>query len=172
MNWITPFAGMFIGWITNVIALEMLFLPKDPMYLLGFRLPFTPGLVPQNKTKIVKTASKNISSIVIDSLANGSKEKAFSLFNKILDKYWVTSIFVPEFKRQDIYDKMVTSVAQDKDTQKVIHSILQDQMEEYDANHFEDTVRKLAKESLRGIKVLGGIVGGLVGILTMYIGAL
>jgi len=172
MNWITPFAGIFIGWITNVLALEMLFKPKNPLYILGVRLPFTPGLVPQNKNKIAKTASDNMSGVVIDSLSNGSKEKVFSLFNKILDKHWLTEIFVPSFKREQLYNKMILSVANDDETKKVIQSILQDQMEVYDADHFEDTVRKLAKESLRGIKILGGLVGGLVGLFTMLIGAL
>ncbi len=41
-----PLIGAVIGYITNYIAVKMLFHPYKPVMLGKFRLPFTPGIVP------------------------------------------------------------------------------------------------------------------------------
>lgn len=42
-----PLIGALIGYITNDIAIKMLFRPYEPIMLGRFRLPFTPGIVPR-----------------------------------------------------------------------------------------------------------------------------
>ena len=50
-----PLIGAVIGYITNYIAVKMLFRPLKPIYLFGKRLPFTPGIVPRRKDDLAKT---------------------------------------------------------------------------------------------------------------------
>jgi uncharacterized membrane-anchored protein YjiN (DUF445 family) len=47
-----PFIGGLIGYITNRIAIKMLFRPLNPLYVGRFRLPFTPGVVPRRKEEL------------------------------------------------------------------------------------------------------------------------
>ena len=42
-----PLIGGIIGYLTNDLAIKMLFRPYKAMYLGRFRLPFTPGIVPR-----------------------------------------------------------------------------------------------------------------------------
>jgi hypothetical protein len=49
---IPPAAGAVIGFITNVIAIKMLFRPLKEIRIFGIRLPFTPGLLPRQRHKL------------------------------------------------------------------------------------------------------------------------
>ena len=49
---VPPAAGAVIGFITNVIAIRMLFRPLKAIRLFGIRLPFTPGLLPRQRHKL------------------------------------------------------------------------------------------------------------------------
>lgn len=49
---VPPLAGAVIGFITNVIAIRMLFRPLREIRVLGRRLPFTPGLLPRQRHKL------------------------------------------------------------------------------------------------------------------------
>ena len=44
-----PVLGAVIGYITNYIAIRMLFQPYEAKYILGHKLPFTPGIIPRRK---------------------------------------------------------------------------------------------------------------------------
>ena len=57
MNWsiiLAPVMGGIIGYITNDLAIKMLFHPYKPIYIGKYRLPFTPGLIPSQKERIAK----------------------------------------------------------------------------------------------------------------------
>jgi len=47
-----PLVGAVIGYVTNDIAIRMLFRPRKAVYLFGVRLPFTPGIVPRRKDQL------------------------------------------------------------------------------------------------------------------------
>lgn len=51
---ITPLIGAAIGYVTNYIAVKMLFRPLHPVKLGKFQLPFTPGLIPKEKKRLAK----------------------------------------------------------------------------------------------------------------------
>ncbi len=47
-----PLLGAFIGYMTNYVAIRMLFRPLKPWYLLGVRLPMTPGVIPLKRRQL------------------------------------------------------------------------------------------------------------------------
>jgi uncharacterized membrane protein YheB (UPF0754 family) len=49
---IPPVAGAIIGYVTNAIAIKMLFRPLNPIYIFGFKLPLTPGILPRQRKKL------------------------------------------------------------------------------------------------------------------------
>ncbi len=53
--------GAVIGYITNDIAIRMLFRPHQPKYILGIHIPFTPGIIPKEKSRIAASIGKAIS---------------------------------------------------------------------------------------------------------------
>lgn len=58
---IPPVVGALIGYITNAIAIRMLFRPHNPKYLFGKRIPFTPGIIPKEKGRIAEAIGTVIS---------------------------------------------------------------------------------------------------------------
>ena len=58
---IGPLVGAVIGYITNDIAIKMLFRPYNAVRVFGVRLPFTPGLIPKERRNIAKSIGETIS---------------------------------------------------------------------------------------------------------------
>ena len=51
--WILPpLVGALIGYVTNLVAIKMLFRPLHEIRLFGLRLPFTPGILPRERAKL------------------------------------------------------------------------------------------------------------------------
>lgn len=58
---VAPLVGSVIGYITNDIAIRMLFRPHKPKYLWGWKVPFTPGIIPKEKGRIAVAVGNAIS---------------------------------------------------------------------------------------------------------------
>ncbi|MBQ3426973.1 MAG: DUF445 family protein [Clostridia bacterium] len=63
---IPPIVGAAIGYITNDIAIKMLFRPRHPVYIGKFRIPLTPGLIPREKSRIAKSIGSVVSEQLLD----------------------------------------------------------------------------------------------------------
>lgn len=58
---IGPAVGGLIGYITNYIAIRMLFRPHQAKYFMGIHIPFTPGIIPKEKSRIANSIGKAVS---------------------------------------------------------------------------------------------------------------
>ena len=58
---IGPAVGSVIGYITNDIAIRMLFRPHQAKYIMGIHVPFTPGIIPKEKSRIAGAIGKAVS---------------------------------------------------------------------------------------------------------------
>ncbi|MCL2602685.1 MAG: DUF445 family protein [Treponema sp.] len=53
LQWVLPpLVGAVIGYVTNLVAIRMLFRPLNEIRLFGVRLPFTPGILPRERRKL------------------------------------------------------------------------------------------------------------------------
>lgn len=73
---LAPVLGGIIGYITNDLAIKMLFHPHRPVYIGKWHVPFTPGLIPSQKQRIAKSLGNVISSQLLD--AQTIREEALS----------------------------------------------------------------------------------------------
>lgn len=64
---LVPLVGCLIGYITNDLAIKMLFRPRKPVYIGAWHIPFTPGLIPQQKSRIAASIGKVISMQLLNS---------------------------------------------------------------------------------------------------------
>lgn len=64
---IPPAVGALIGYITNDIAIKMLFHPRKPIYIGKWQLPFTPGLIPKEKDRVARSIGKVVSTQLLNS---------------------------------------------------------------------------------------------------------
>ncbi|MBR2146423.1 MAG: DUF445 family protein [Muribaculaceae bacterium] len=77
-----PALGAVIGYITNDIAIRMLFRPRTAKYICGKRVPFTPGIIPKEKDRIASAIGGAIS----ENLMNREVLEKTLLSNEMLDK--------------------------------------------------------------------------------------
>lgn len=61
---ISPLVGAAIGWITNDLAIKMIFRPLEPKYIGKWKLPFTPGLIPKEKKRIAHAIGQTANTLV------------------------------------------------------------------------------------------------------------
>jgi uncharacterized membrane protein YheB (UPF0754 family) len=52
---VPPLVGAAIGFVTNVLAIKMLFRPLRAYYIGPLRLPFTPGILPRERAVLAKS---------------------------------------------------------------------------------------------------------------------
>lgn len=155
-----------------MIAIEMLFRPKQPKYIAGKRVPLTPGLIPLNKKDMITIAADHTTTVVVDSLTDINElenTEQFKLFNKILDSHWATKIFVAPGRRKELFIRSATTISKDSSIKKMIHNIIEKQMDSYDIDLLEQTVRNISKTSLKGIKVIGAFTGLVIGTIAIFI---
>ncbi len=62
LPWILPpLLGAIIGYVTNRIAIKMLFRPLNPKRILGVQIPLTPGIIPRNRSDLARTIGRMVS---------------------------------------------------------------------------------------------------------------
>ncbi|MBK1811677.1 DUF445 family protein [Clostridium sp. YIM B02505] len=73
--------GAIIGYITNWVAIKMLFRPHYEKRLFGIKLPFTPGLIPKEKARISRSVGETVGNhlltndVMVSALSNDNIKK-------------------------------------------------------------------------------------------------
>jgi uncharacterized membrane protein YheB (UPF0754 family) len=66
LPWILPpLLGAIIGYVTNYVAIRMLFRPLAEWRFLGLRVPLTPGIIPKNRYVLSENIGKMVSEQLI-----------------------------------------------------------------------------------------------------------
>ena len=97
---IGPAVGAVIGYITNDIAIRMLFRPHQPKYIMGIHIPFTPGIIPKEKNRIAGAIGKAVS----ENLMNREVLEKSLLSEEMLEKIG------------DAIDEFVSTQSQNRET--------------------------------------------------------
>jgi len=94
-----PILGGLIGYYTNDIAIKMLFRPYKAVYILGQKVPFTPGLIPSNQERL----GQNIANAIMKSLL--TPEEMQNLARRLLETerlqggiVWLLRLVVDQIK--------------------------------------------------------------------------
>ena len=187
-----PLISALIGWITNFIAVKMIFRPRKPINILGFKII---GLIPKRKSdlarKIGETIEKElISHEDIQAVINtkGFHQDIINSIMGLLDAFvkqklaanpFVALLLsgeladqVREMVRNEIHavlphfmEKMFITMEEKLD----FKAIVQEKIENFDMSRFEEIVYKIAAKELQAIEWFGAILGFCIGIIQVFI---
>ena len=79
---IAPLLGGVIGYITNDIAIRMLFRPHTAKYVFGIHIPFTPGIIPKEKGRIAEA----VGGVISENLMNKEVLERYLLSEDMIEK--------------------------------------------------------------------------------------
>ncbi len=179
--------GAMIGWITNYVAIKMLFRPYKEINFGSFKIQ---GLIPKRKHEIAisiaDTVQKELISLKdVTSTLDGEELEARmgNMIDKILDeklegeltkKFPMLAMFMSEDMLKKIKNMIKTSILENKDTiiemfsnyleEKVsFRDIIITNVDGFSLEKLEDITYSLAKKELKHIEVVGAILGGIIG---------
>lgn len=185
--------GAMIGWITNYIAIKMLFRPYKEINFLFFNIQ---GLIPKRRSEIAvsiaDTVQKELISLkdITNSLnADELEEKMGAVIDKILEekleseitkKFPMLAMFLSDEIINKIKSMIKTSILENKETiinmftsyleEKVdFKKIIIENVEAFSLEKLEEITYSLAKKELKHIEVIGAILGGIIGIFQFAI---
>ena len=155
-----PLIGAVIGYVTNWIAVKMMFRPLKEIKIGKFKLPFTPGIIPKNRKRI----AKSIAIAINDNLLTNSDLTDKLMSNDIQDSI---RLKVSNFAMSDqiLGDKILETVDGQKLNQikgnltnKLSNSIYLSILEANVGEIVGEQVELAAAEKLKGSLI--GIFGG------------
>lgn len=97
---IAPLLGGVIGYITNDIAIRMLFRPHTAKYVFGIHIPFTPGIIPKEKGRIAEA----IGGVISENLMN----------KEVLEKYLLSEDMIGKIR--SAVEEFITTQQQNQET--------------------------------------------------------
>lgn len=100
-----PIVGAIIGYITNDIAIRMLFRPHQAKYIFGVKLPFTPGIIPKEKERIAQAIGSSISTNLMNQEVlekNLLSDDMLAKLSNAINEFFATQKSNPETLRQFI----------------------------------------------------------------------
>ena len=115
-----PLIGGVIGYITNDIAIRMLFRPHQAKYLFGRKLPFTPGIIPKEKGRIAGAVGGAISENLMNQevmernlLSEEMMEKLSATFDRFFDTQRKSDETLRSFLKRFLSDEEIESISTD-----------------------------------------------------------
>lgn len=146
-----PLIGAFIGYLTNRVAIRMLFRPLKPWYLFTLRIPMTPGVIPSKRHDLALNIGEMVGEHLLTSTEVGKalKKKKFQdhLYGLIKGRIGgilerdlgPLSALIPK-RFTSYYDIGAKTIAYNIKTS--LHSYM-------DSDEFEDTVRGSIESSFQ-----------------------
>ena len=174
--WTLPVAGAFVGYITNWIAIKLLFEPADPVDIGPFILQ---GLFESRQIEVSDEfahfmESRVLSpSMLLDALTNQNEEEMFLFLRTQLP--WP----IPEHVLHAAMEALRT-IASNPNEYKDIHSYicqsldientLSSRLKKLSPTNFEDLLHPVFQEDEIILIVVGGVLGALAGLIQTRLG--
>jgi uncharacterized membrane protein YheB (UPF0754 family) len=179
--------GGLIGWITNILAIKLLFRPITPVKIPILNIEIL-GLIPKRKNEIAANIGEVISNelLSMDDILNqalkGSDGEDFNSYitdkikNIINEKLniipmpfrMMASPYIDEILNKEV-PIAINEISDDlllKAKEKVnIQQIVEEKINELDLVQLEDIIIKVAKKELKHIEILGLVLGAIIGLL-------
>ncbi|NLK08708.1 MAG: DUF445 family protein [Firmicutes bacterium] len=182
-----PFVGGTIGWITNRLAIKMMFRPREPI-----KVPLLPievqGLLPKFKAELATNIGKAIEEellpvdVIIRKLEDTDyKTELLAVIGDHVDVRFERSLprLVPESIRlilakvakevinqelPPLFDKLMEKAKIKLETDFHIGKLVEEQVMAFDFDELERLILSVSHRELQHLELLGGVLGFIIGI--------
>lgn len=178
--------GAMIGWVTNILAIKLLFRPIKSVNILGIKIQ---GLIPKRKNEIAKNIGEIVENEllsmddIIENVLTPENIDQVKYILKTRTKQVITekvpSIIIAPFKDKiSLYvDNMIDEEGDgiieelmdrvnDKNKNGIrLAKIVEEKVNTFELEKIENIIISVAKKELKHIEVLGGVLGFLIGIV-------
>lgn len=189
-SWIViPLLGAFIGWVTNVLAIRLLFRPRRPYKFLFWTIQ---GLIPKRRTEM----AANVAAVVDQDLLPPAEiwkrfttpdmeqravEVVLELVNRRLEERFPA--FLPSALKQALgrvleetirkgAPVMLSRLAEEfrlAACSASLGTLVAEKLNILDLERVEELVVKVAARELRYIELLGGLLGLVIGVIQVLV---
>lgn len=188
-----PVISGFIGWVTNWVAIKMLFHPREPKFIFGYNIQ---GIFPKRQEQFAQKLGKlvadellsfsdieqkitnpeNLKNILpqvethIDhflrvKLSDSMPVVSMFIGDKTIDK--LKSVFMEEL--EILFPKMMKEYATSPKSQLDLEKIVTEKVNAFSSDKLEDILYQVMAKEFRFVEILGGVLGFLIGILQILI---
>jgi uncharacterized membrane protein YheB (UPF0754 family) len=194
-TWTVPLIGAFIGWITNWLAIKMLFRPRKPVKILFITFQ---GIFPKNKPRIAEKLGTIVQRDLInfddindrlqdpEALNNFKEEIAIRVDNAIRDRIMKNAFLdaiIPDQLIQSIHKTIVDEIGANlpkvikssmlKIEQKLdIQTIVRNKVELFSDEKLEQLLLDITAKEFTFIEIIGAVLGFLIGIIQLLVSAM
>lgn len=183
-----PLIGGLIGWVTNVLAIRLLFRPLKPLKIGPFVIH---GLIPKRRSEIAIAIADTVANELVDiggllkqvSSPEVQKELMRSIMQVVEERGKERMpTFLPEAIRAMIMDflrklveeelttnlpSLLTQIVDSLKDKIDIRTMVIERIEAMDLEHIESMILGLASRELKAIEYLGGVLGFLIGLVQL-----
>jgi uncharacterized membrane protein YheB (UPF0754 family) len=184
---ILTIVGGLIGWITNILAIKLMFRPIKPIKIPILNIEIL-GLIPKRKNEIASNIGEVISNEllsiddILDQALNNSNGESFnshiankvkSIINEKLNIIpmpfrIMATPYIDEILNKEVPDA-INEISIDlliKTKENVnIQEIIEEKINQLDLKKLEYIIINVAKKELKHIEILGLILGAIIGVL-------
>lgn len=188
-----PVISAFIGWITNWVAIKMLFHPRNPINILGIQVQ---GIFPKRQQQFAEKLGRLVSQELlsfsdIEEKINkpenlhtilpqvethidhflrvklGESMPMISMFigDKTIDK--LKAIFMEEL--ETLFPKIMKEYSASLKNELDLEQIVTDKVKAFPSDKLEDILYQVMAKEFRFVELLGAVLGFLIGILQVAI---
>ena len=187
---ILPFISAFIGWITNCIAIRMLFRPLYPVNILGLKIQ---GVAPRRRHELTEGIANAVQKALVSVEDVARVLKNVNLedeINTLLDevvKKEVKEKLVEKFPfakkaandlfkevRASVQSKLVEHISgfMDKTTEQLkddlnIKEIVMQRVASYKVETLEELIMEIAHREFRLVELYGALLGFIIGFIQL-----
>lgn len=186
----TILISTFIGYITNVVAVKMLFWPRHPVNL-GFYV--VQGVLPKRQAQIAQQLGElvekellslddvlerintpKIQEKLVEKISEAIKYRLAEILPRIIPGRLIQMIgdTLDKVMRQEaanLIDQLFASGTEYLTQEIQINKIVEEKVNTYDLNQLEAMIKGVTAPELTFIEVLGGVMGFIIGLVQVAI---
>lgn len=194
LNWILfllPFIAALIGWMTNYIAVKMLFHPKEPSRILGLTFH---GVFPKRQKALAEKLGDLVAEELFslsdvsdkikefatsdDAMDEVGKRIEMTIRNKLVKSFPMLAMFLSDemvekvtglFKNElkDFLAEASIGLGDKLESSLDVREMVKDRVNGFSSDKLEQLLNELMKKEFRFIEIVGAVLGFIIGCMQL-----